>query len=50
MSMYIKPHTHHHRRPVYRWDSVESEIHVPLDVTVDDRFLCDRYDRSWSRT
>ena len=36
MSMYIKPHTHRHRRPVYRWDSVESEIHVPLDVTVDD--------------
>ena len=36
MSMYIKPHTHHHRRPVYRWDSRESEIHVPLDVTVDD--------------
>jgi len=36
MSMYIKPHTHHHRRPVYRWDSRESEIHLPLDVTVDD--------------
>ena len=36
MSMYIKPHTYHHRRPVYRWDPVESEIHLPLDVTVDD--------------
>ena len=37
MSMYIQPHTqHNHRRPVYRWDSRESEIHVPLDVTADD--------------
>ncbi len=37
MSMYIKPHIQqHHRRPVYRWDSRESEIHLPLDVTVDD--------------
>ena len=42
MSMYIKPHTHHHRRPVYRWDSRESEIHVPLDVTVvDDSYVID---------
>ncbi len=36
MSMYIKPHTHFQNRPVYRWDSRENEIHVPLDVSVDD--------------
>jgi len=34
--MYIKPDTRYHRRPVRRWDSVESEIHVPLDVIADD--------------
>jgi len=36
MSMYIKPNTRYHRRPVYHWDSVESEIHVPLDVIADE--------------
>jgi len=36
MSMYIKPNTRYHRRPVYRWDSAESEIHVPLDVIADE--------------
>lgn len=36
MSMYIKPNTRYHRRPVYRSDSVEREIHVPLDVIADD--------------
>ena len=36
MSMYIKPNTRYHRRPVHRWDSVESEIHVPLDVIAED--------------
>jgi len=36
MSMYIKPHTHHHRRPVYNWGTAESDIHVPLDVLADD--------------
>ena len=36
MSMYIKPHTRYHRRPVYRWDSAESDIHVPLDVIAED--------------
>ena len=32
MSMYIKPYSRYRRRPVYNWGSVESEIHVPLDV------------------
>jgi HSP20 family protein len=36
MSMYIKPHIHNHNRPVYRWESAESEIHVPLDVIAED--------------
>ena len=36
MSMYIKPHTHFHNRPVYRRDTRENEIHVPLDVSVDE--------------
>lgn len=36
MSMYIKPYNRIQRRPVYRWETSESEIHVPLDVTVDD--------------
>ncbi len=36
MSMYIKPYTHYHRRPVQHYRSQESEIHVPLDVMVDD--------------
>ncbi len=36
MSMYIKPHTHFHNRSVNRWDSRENEIHVPLDVSVDE--------------
>ena len=36
MSMYIKPYTRYHRSPVYRWNNVESDIHVPLDVIADD--------------
>lgn len=36
MSMYIKPHSRYHRRPVYQWGSVESDIHVPLDVIVEE--------------
>ena len=32
MSMYIKPYTRYHRRPVYHWRSFESDIHVPVDV------------------
>ncbi len=36
MSMHIKPYTRYQRRPVYHWDSVESDIHVPLDVIIDD--------------
>ncbi len=36
MSMYIKPYNRYHRRPVYRWNNVESDIHVPLDVIVED--------------
>lgn len=36
MSMYIKPYTRYHRRPVYNWDSIESDIHVPLDVIAED--------------
>jgi HSP20 family protein len=34
--MYIKPYKRHHRHPVYRWSNVESDIHVPLDVIVED--------------
>jgi HSP20 family protein len=34
--MYIKPYTRYHRSPVYRWNNVESDIHVPLDVIADD--------------
>jgi len=34
--MYIKPYTRYQRRPIQHWDSVESEIHVPLDVIADD--------------
>jgi HSP20 family protein len=34
--MYIKPYNRYHRRPVYRWNNVESDIHVPLDVIVED--------------
>ena len=36
MSMYIKPYTRFHRRPVYRWDSSETDIHVPLDVRAEE--------------
>ena len=36
MSMYLKPYTRYHRRPAYRWSSFENEIHVPLDVSVED--------------
>ena len=36
MSMYIKPYNRIQRRPVYRWDTSESEIHVPLDVIAED--------------
>ena len=36
MSMYIKPHSRYHRRPVYRWNNVENDIHLPLDVIVED--------------
>ena len=36
MSMYIKPYTRHTRRPVYRWQSTETDIHVPLDVIAED--------------
>ena len=36
MSMYIKPYNRIQRRPVYHWDTSEREIHVPLDVTVED--------------
>ena len=32
MSMYIKPYTRYHSRPVYQWRSFESDIHVPMDV------------------
>ena len=31
MSMYIKPYSRY-RHPVRNWGTVESEIHVPLDV------------------
>jgi len=36
MSMYIKPYRRYHRTPVYRKNSVETDIHVPLDVIVED--------------
>jgi len=36
MSMYIKPYNRIQRRPVHHWESHESEIHIPLDVTVDE--------------
>ena len=41
MSMYIKPYSRYQSRPVHRhaghqWQSAESEIHVPLDVSIDD--------------
>jgi HSP20 family protein len=34
--MYIKPYSRYHRRPVYRWNNGETDIHVPLDVIVED--------------
>ena len=36
MSMYMKPYTRYHRRPVYHWRSTESDIHVPIDVIEED--------------
>ena len=36
MSMYIKPYSRFNRRPVYRWSNIETDIHVPLDVIVED--------------
>ncbi len=41
MSMYIKPYSRYQSRPVHhhpahQWDSAQSEIHVPLNVRVDD--------------
>lgn len=36
MSMYIKPYTRYRRNPAYRWNNVETDIHVPLDVIVED--------------
>lgn len=35
MSMYIKPYTRFQRYPAQRLNSVESDIHVPLDVILD---------------
>jgi len=35
MSMYVKPYTRFQRFPAYRLNSVESDIHVPLDVILD---------------
>ncbi len=35
MSMYIKPYSRYHHRPVRHHYSQESEIHVPLDVIVE---------------
>ena len=34
MSMYIKPYTRY-QRPVRHWGTVDSDIHVPLDVIVE---------------
>ena len=36
MSMYIKPYKRFNRRPVYRWESMENDIHVPLDVIAEE--------------
>jgi HSP20 family protein len=36
MSMYVKPYSHHSRRPVQYYRHQESEIHVPMDVIADD--------------
>ena len=36
MSMYIKPHSHHTRRPVRYYRHLESDIHLPMDVIADD--------------
>lgn len=36
MSMYIKPYRRYHRTPVYRQNNMETDIHVPLDVIVED--------------
>ena len=36
MSMYIKPYTRYQRRPVYRQNTAETDIHVPLDVIAED--------------
>ncbi len=36
MSMYIKPYTRYHNRPVYRWESIENDIHVPLNVIAEE--------------
>ena len=36
MSMHIKPYNRYQRRPVYHWGSVESDIHVPIDVIAED--------------
>ncbi len=35
MSMYIKPYSRYHRQPVRHHRTMESEIHVPLDVIVE---------------
>ena len=36
MSMYVKPYSRYHSRPVRQYRSVENEIHVPLDVIIED--------------
>ncbi len=33
--MYIKPYSRYHRQPVRHYRTMESEIHVPLDVIVE---------------
>ncbi len=35
MSMYIKPYSRYHRNPVRHYQTMEREIHVPLDVIVE---------------
>ena len=36
MSMYIKPYSRYLRRPHRYYHSLESEIHVPMDVIAED--------------
>ncbi len=36
MSMYIQPYARFHNHPVRNYESIESEVHIPLDVIAED--------------